>query len=66
MLSKLKYTLLDHCTNFLFIFSDLGKACKGFAQKLKDFKFECIGEKLTDDEARIGKIFKTATLIRNQ
>lgn len=41
---------------FLFYFSDLGKAYKSFAQRLKDFKFECIGEKLTDDEARIGKI----------
>lgn len=45
---------------------NLGKACKSFAQKLQDFKFDCIGEKLTDDEARIaGSLKEFGVLIAN-
>ncbi|XP_061164694.1 rho GTPase-activating protein 26-like isoform X1 [Saccostrea echinata] len=36
----------------------MGKAWQSFAQKMMDFKFECIGEKLTDDEEKIAGSLK--------
>ncbi|CAC5371122.1 ARHGAP26 [Mytilus coruscus] len=64
--SKAIKALISDGKDVLTASKNLGKACKGFAQKLKDFKFECIGEKLTDDEARIaGSLSEFGTLIAN-
>lgn len=32
----------------------MGRTWQSFAQKMIEFNFECIGEKLTDDEEKIG------------
>ncbi|XP_052076666.1 rho GTPase-activating protein 26-like isoform X2 [Mytilus californianus] len=64
--SKAIKALISDGKDVLAASKNLGKACKGFAQKLRDFKFECIGEKLTDDEARIaGSLAEFGTLIAN-
>jgi hypothetical protein len=34
----------------------MGKTWQSFAAKMMEFKFECIGEKLTDDEEKIGNV----------
>ncbi|XP_078324308.1 rho GTPase-activating protein 26-like isoform X2 [Crassostrea virginica] len=36
----------------------MGKTWQSFAQKMMDFNFECIGEKLTDDEEKIAGSLK--------
>lgn len=34
----------------------MGRTWQSFAEKMMHFKFECIGEKLTDDEEKIGNV----------
>ena len=41
---------------YLIYFAVMGKTWQSFAQKMMDFNFECIGEKLTDDEEKIGTL----------
>lgn len=41
---------------YLIYFAEMGKTWQSFAQKMMDFNFECIGEKLTDDEEKIGTL----------
>ncbi|KAK3100253.1 hypothetical protein FSP39_016959 [Pinctada imbricata] len=51
--SKAIKALINDGKDLISASKQLNKVYKGFAQRLRDFKFECIGEKLTDDESRI-------------
>ncbi|XP_060063542.1 rho GTPase-activating protein 26-like isoform X2 [Ylistrum balloti] len=56
--SKAIKLLINDGNNLLHVAKNLGLAQRKFATKLIDFKFECIGEKTTEDEDRIAGALK--------
>ncbi|XP_069130249.1 rho GTPase-activating protein 26-like isoform X4 [Argopecten irradians] len=56
--SKAIKLLINDGNNLLHVAKNLGLAQRKFANKLIDFKFECIGEKTTEDEDRIAGALK--------